>query len=165
MRGTREIDLPGARLPTVRREGSVLGPSFLFGWQMMERGCPSMKGHCGAGSRKCLLSLHCLISIMPQLNCLLPVSWASSWFHPTGAFSINWHGIWPTFSVSSYSLGLQESSESSTCSPSHVLNEETSYTSCRRSVFCRKTGALESGLCMLHKVATRTNSFLDVTKK
>lgn len=145
----------------------MLGPSFLFGWQMMERGCPSMKGHCGAGSRKCLLFLHCSISIMPQLNCLLPASWllpGSTPLEPSPLIGPVRHGIWPTFSVSSYSLGLQESSESSTCSPSHVLNEEA-YTSCRRPMLCRKTGTLESGLRMLHEMATQTNLLLDVTKK
>lgn len=123
------------------------------------------EGHCGADSRKRFLFPHGLISITPQPSSqhpgffLVPPHW-----RPSPLIGTVKHGIWPTFSASSYSLGLQESSESSIRSPSHILNEET-YTSCRRFTLCSKTGTLESGLCVLHKMETQTNSLFDVTKK
>lgn len=123
------------------------------------------EGHCGANSRKRFLFLHGLFSITPQPSSqhpgffLVPPHW-----RPSPLIGTMRHGIWPTFSASSYSLGLQESSESSIRSPSHIPHEET-YTSYRRFVLCSKTGALEYRLCVLHKMATQTNCLFDVTKK
>lgn len=123
------------------------------------------EGHCGANSRKPFLFLHGLSSFTPQPSSqhpgffLVPPHW-----RPSPLIGTVRHGIWPAFSSSSYSLGLQESSESSIRSPSHILHKET-YTSCRRFVLCSKTGTLESGLCVLHKMATQTNCLTYVTKK
>lgn len=85
--------LPGARPPPWSGgKGVSLSPaSSLEDRKRLDRNPSIREGQCGAASRKLFPFLHCLISIMPQLSCLLPASWLLPGSTPLEAFSINWH--------------------------------------------------------------------------